>query len=127
MDQMARDYSGRAHFLFIYCREAHPDDFPDYPAHRSIEQKAQHARDMQARHETPRTILVDALDGDVHRQYSGCPNMSFIIDHTGRVAYKAGWTVAADIRPVLEAVVGLRGAKRKGRGPGYYREVISYW
>ncbi len=43
MDQFAREFNGRAHFLFIYAREAHPDSFPQYPAHRSIEHKWRHA------------------------------------------------------------------------------------
>ena len=58
MDQMARDFADQAHFLFVYVREAHPDEFPDHPEHHSIEQKYQHARDMRERHKTPRPILV---------------------------------------------------------------------
>ena len=29
MDQMARDYAGKAHFVFVYSREAHPDWYDD--------------------------------------------------------------------------------------------------
>ena len=130
MDQMARDFSDNVHFLFIYTREIHPDDFPDHPPHKSIEQKYQHARDMQQRHNTPRPILIDSLDGDVHRQWGGLPNMSWIIDHTGRVAYKAGWTVESDIRPALEQVLQIREYKRQANAEGrfykdYYREQIT--
>ena len=59
MDQLARDYADQAHFLFVYVREAHPDDFPDHREHHSIKQKFGHACDMQKRHETPRRILID--------------------------------------------------------------------
>lgn len=127
MDQLARAYSGRAQFLFIYAREAHPDWFPDHPAHKSIKQKWQHARDLQERFQSPRTILVDGLDGEVHRLYSGRPNMSWVIDHTGRVAFKAGWTVAMDLKAALELVFRVQELKRDGtRFTPYYQEVLSY-
>ena len=130
MDQLARDYADSVHFLFVYVREAHPDDFPDHPAHKSIEQKYQHARDMRDRHNTPRQILIDDLDGAVHREWSGLPNMSWIIDHTGQIVYKAGWTVEADIREALEETSRLREIKRQATEQGtryrpYFKETFS--
>ena len=130
MDQMARDFQDQAHFIFVYVREAHPDDNPEYPEHKSHEQKVQHARAMRDKHGTPRKILVDGLDGDVHRDYGGIPNMSWVIDHTGRVAYKAGWTIAPEIREAMEDVVRVRELKRVASEKGtifrtYYKETIS--
>ena len=98
--------------------------------HRTIEQKFQHARDLQARHDTPRRIRVDTLDGDVHRTYGGIPNMSWIIDHTGRIAYKAGWTIESDLRSALENVAMVRELKREATQKGvnfraYYKEEIT--
>jgi hypothetical protein len=127
MDELAREYEGRAHALFVYVREAHPDDFPDYPAHTSQEHKLRHAAELQRWWNTPRTILVDSLDGDVHRAWGGLPNMSWIIDHTGRVAFKAAWTRAGDIRSALEKVIRAREEKREQRSPTpYYKEAIDY-
>ena len=131
MDKLARDFADSVHWLFIYTREPHPDDFPDHRAHRSIEQKYQHARDMRDRHSTPRQILIDDLDGAVHREWGGLANMSWVIDHTGRVAYKAGWTVESDIRESLEDVVRVREIKRKAAESGaitppYYVETLSF-
>ena len=131
MDQLSRDFADQAHFLFIYTREPHPDMFPTHLAHRSIEQKFQHARDMQQRHNSPRPILIDDLEGGVHHLYGGLPNMSWIIDHTGRVAYKAGWTVEDDIRSALEDVIRVRELKRQSSASGamqtreFYKEMIS--
>jgi hypothetical protein len=127
MDELAREYAGRAHALFVYAREAHPDDFPDYPAHNSQAQKVRHAAELQRRWNTPRTILVDNLDGDVHRAWGGLPNMSWIIDHTGRIAFKAAWTRAGDIRAALETVSRARDEKRAQTSPTpYYKEAIDY-
>ncbi|MCH9010318.1 MAG: hypothetical protein IIC21_06825 [Chloroflexi bacterium] len=130
MDKLSEEYADRVHFLFVYVREVHPDDYPSHPVHRTIEQKFQHARDLQARHDTPRRILVDTLDGDVHRTYGGIPNMSWIIDHTGRIAYKAGWTIESDLRSALENVAMVRELKREATQKGvnfraYYKEEIT--
>lgn len=125
MDRLAIEFADQAHFLFVYVREAHPDTHPEFPAHRSLEQKFRHVRAMQSRHNTPRTILVDTLDGNVHRQYGGLPNMSWILDHAGLVAYKAAWTAANDIRANLEEVLRFRELKRSGSTTLFYKETIS--
>ncbi len=125
MDQMARDFAADANFLFIYVREAHPDDFPDHPAHQEFEQKWKHALDLRERHGTPRNILVDDLDGEVHRIYGGRPNMSWIVDHTGMVSYKADWTSAPDIRSALEETLRIRELKREGSFRNFYRETMT--
>ncbi len=85
------------------------------------------ARILQERFNTPRKILVDDLDGGVHRQYAGAPNQSWVIDHTGHIAYKAAWTVAADVRKGLELALKTRESKREGQGgANYYREIVSF-
>ena len=130
MDELSRRYEGDAHFLFVYVREAHPERFPDHPAHRSIDQKFQHARDMRDRHDTPRQILVDHLDGAVHRAWGGLPNMSWVLDRAGDITYKAGWTVESDIRAALEQAGRVLDLKRQGAETGrslfpYYTETMS--
>ena len=126
MDQLARDYEDEAHFLFVYTREAHPDKHPEFPAIRSIEQKFDHARIMKERHGTPRIILIDDVDGTVHRTWAGCSNMSWIIDHTGHVHFKANWTSEPDLRPALDSAVKLRELKREGIASQYFTEGVWY-
>ena len=60
--------------------------------------------------------------------YSGISNMSWIIDHTGRVHFKANWTVALDLRRSLEAAVRIRDIKRDARSEAmqYYSEGMGY-
>jgi len=123
MENMAREFGDEAHFLFVYVREAHPGEL--YPHHTSFVQKAGQARDMR-KHGVGRPILVDSLNGDVHRQYGGMPNMSWIIDHTGRVSFKASWTVAFDIQAALEETLELKGLRRQGGFVApYYRETMG--
>ena len=125
MDQMAREFADDVNFLFVYVREAHPDTHPDWPAHKSIEQKLEHARALRKRHGTPRTIVVDSLEGEVHRVYGGMPNMSWIVDHAGIVAYKAAWTSEIDLRAAIGEVLRHKELKREGGTSLFYRESMS--
>jgi hypothetical protein len=129
MDAMAREIGDEAHFLFIYTREAHPEHFPEeFPAIDSIERKFANARVMRERHGTPRTMLVDDLDGAVHRQYSGGSNMAYIIDHTGRLHFKANWARELHLRRELRVAIAIRELKRNPdqRIVPYYHEGMSY-
>lgn len=128
MDALARDYADQAHFLFIYTRETHPDTHPDWPVIRSIEQKFDHARLVRDMHNSPRTFLVDGVNGEVHRAYSGCPNMSWVIDHVGRVHFKANWTREEDLRRAMQGVVGLQELRRDpdARLKQYFTEGVTY-
>jgi hypothetical protein len=113
MDQLAREFADQVQFLFVYVCEAHPKRYPEYPPHSSLEQKYRYATYMQHRHRTPRPILMDFLLGDAHRLHGGFPNMSWVIDHTGRVTYKAAWTVVEDVRDALEDVTRISEWKRE--------------
>ena len=123
MEQLAKDFAGRAYFPFIYVREAHPGEL--YCAHESFEQKWRHAQAFRE-YGVERQILVDSLYGKIHRQYGGVSNMTYILDHTGHIAFRADWTVADDIRAVLEEVIEMHEIRRDGgRVSPYYREILG--
>ena len=123
MEQLAKDFEGRAHFPFMYVREAHPGEL--YGAHQSIEQKFAHAKAFRE-YGVKRQILVDSLYGRVHRTYGGVSNMTYILDPTGHIAFRAEWTVAEDIRSVLEEVIAMRERRKAGeRVSLYYREIMG--
>jgi hypothetical protein len=48
-----------------------------------------------------RSILVDDLDGTMHRAYGLMPNMSWVLGRGGTILYKAMWTSAARIGEFL--------------------------
>lgn len=49
-----------------------------------------------------RPILVDDLEGTVHRAYGGLPNMTWVLARGGTILYKAMWTSAAAVAGFLE-------------------------
>ncbi len=105
-------------FVFIYTNEAHPSDA--WPHHTSMEQKLRHARAMVARYEIARPMLVDALDGAVHRAYGGLPNMTCVIQR-GRVVYRADWTDEQTLAPVLEQVLWEEAQRKAGK------DLAPFW
>ena len=85
--------------MFIYTREAHPGE--NVLHHENFERKLASATLLAEETGIGRDILVDDLDGTVHRAYGLMPNMTWVIGHGGRVAYKANWTSAANVEAFL--------------------------
>ena len=107
MEALAAEFADRAHFPFIYVREAHPGEV--IPPIHSMEEKAAHAQSFRE-YGVTRQILLDSLYGRVHRRYGGVSNMTYIVDHTGHIAFRAEWTVVEDVRAALEGRPGRPGA-----------------
>lgn len=92
--------------VFVYAREAHPGE--RVPHHASFEAKVASARLLRDEVGIRRPILVDDLDGTAHGEYGELPNMTWIIDRGGIVAYKASWTSAANVESFVRRYVQAR-------------------
>lgn len=97
-------------FLFIYVREAHPG--AELPAHHSLEDKARAAMLLREQEQITFPILVDELGGEVHRRYGGLPNASFIVDKSGRIAYRSLASHSSSLGAALEELI----ERQKERG-----------
>ena len=104
--------------MFIYTREAHPGENVLY--HDSFERKLACARLLAQEAGIGRDILVDDLDGTVHRAYGLMPNMTWVIDRGGRVVYKANWTGAANVEAFLDRFLAGRAEHPAGTLPVMY-------
>jgi hypothetical protein len=112
-------------FLTIYVREPHPGEH--YSHHASFEQKLAYARDCREQDRIESRLLVDDLEGTVHRLYGSLPNMVYIVDRDGRIAYKAMWTDHAEIEAVLENLALADRMRAEGvRLKPSYTEKINY-
>ena len=106
------DFRDRIAFVTVYVREAHPGE--SYPHHTSAAQKMRHARDWAEQDEIPWTVAVDTLDGAVDRAYGPLPNMAYLIDRTGHVAFRALWAGQEGLlRERIEELL-----EREARGEG---------
>ncbi len=109
--------------VFVYTQEAHPGD--NWPHHSGFEHKLDAARKFVDECSIQRPMLVDTLDGEVHRAYGALPNMSWIISRTGKILYKADWTDPRTIRQALEQIGYEIDEKRGGAHmTSYYMETL---
>lgn len=93
-------------FLFVYVREAFPGE--RIPAHESIERKRRAAAILQDAERSEIPILVDSLHGEIHRQYGELSNATFLIDKSGRVAFRSRVTRPPVIAEALEELLQLQ-------------------
>ncbi len=107
LNKLHEEFEGKdVEFFFIYVREAHPGD--RLPAHQSMKDKVRAAELLLEEEEVEIPILLDDLEGSVHKKYGKLPNATFIVDRTGRVAFRQLWTRPKALREALERLVELR-------------------
>ena len=99
--------------VFVYVREAHPGE--RIPAHRSEREKAEAARLLSEEENIEMPIVVDDVQGTIHREYSKLPNPAFLIDKSGRVAFRSRWTMPQELRAATQELLELQ----KARGVGH--------
>ena len=103
METVAKKYKDQALFLFVYCREAHPDGDRFIKARtrngKPIKQAATEEERKAAAHQfceemkVTRPILVNEFGGNsIQRRYGGLPNPTVVVDIDGKLALKMAWT-----------------------------------
>jgi peroxiredoxin len=104
LNRLYEEYNGdEVQFLFVYVREAHPGD--EVPAHRTIEHKERAAELLREEEEIEIPIIVDDVKGSIHRKYGKLPNSTYMIDKSGRVAFRALWTKPRVVEAALEELL----------------------
>jgi hypothetical protein len=75
-------------------------------------------------------MLADDLHGGIHRKYSRLPNAAYLIDKSGRVAFRSLWTqpgpLAAAIQELRECEEGIVLGGEDLSMPYSYSAVLSY-
>jgi hypothetical protein len=102
-------WEGRVHFVDVLVRQAHPGS--PAPPYSDFEGKVRDAQAYQREEGIPWTVLVDDLEGSVHRGYGGLPDPAYLIDAEGRVAYYNLWTSAPSLYRAGEQLL-----RQNGRG-----------
>lgn len=104
MNDVRRDF--HAHdidFFLVYVRESHPGE--NYPHHSTFEQKLHHARDLQRLEKPAFPILVDSLDGHIHRSYGIWPVSLFVVHKSGLLVYRSTICQPYQLRNFLTELV----------------------
>jgi hypothetical protein len=95
---MAQRYAGRARFLTVYIKEAHPEDEWQmdsnekesvcYPQPRTLAQRVAIANDFARRFHYDVPLAVDPIDNRANALYAGWPERFYIVDEGGVIVYK---------------------------------------
>ncbi len=133
LKELHERHGDRLAFVLLYTREAHPGE--SYPQPHELGRKIAHARDLQARYEVPWPVLVDDVDGTIHRALDAKPNSAHLVAPDGTIGFRALW--AGDTAPLANAVATImrrepliRTQTNRMIGPviragGYIDEVIE--
>ena len=113
-NKLQADFAGRGFaFFMLYTRESHPAE--NYRAHESIEQKVSYARELQRLEDINFAIIVDHLDGRIHRAYGVWPNALFVIHKDGRLVFRSNMANHRELRQFLEDILAAETAVAAGR------------
>ena len=100
-------------FFLLYTRESHPAE--NYSAHQSFAQKIAYARELQRLEGVKFPIIVDHLDGRIHRAYGVWPNALFVIHKDGRLIFRSNMADHRELREFLNALVAAENARAEGK------------
>lgn len=94
-------------FVVVYVEDPHPGEpgFRRYTQPETYEQRKGYAQGLVAERRMETTVLVDEMDDAVWTQYGSLPNMVYIVDRGGAIAYQATWTMADKVDRVLSELV----------------------
>jgi peroxiredoxin len=105
-DLFERYRSDDVEFLLVYVREAHPGD--KVGAHESMADKVRAAQLLEAQEKVDMPIVIDDLKGTIHRKYGKLPNPTYVIDKSGRIAFRAQWTQAGIVEEALKQLLKIQ-------------------
>lgn len=95
-------------FIDVLIREAHPG--AKHGLYRTYEDKMEAARLYKRDEGIGWPVLVDDLQGTVHRMYSReMADPSFLIDSTGRIAFYCMWTHAPSLKKGIDELLARGG------------------
>ena len=109
MNELYEEFDDDVAFLFVYVREAHPGE--RVPAHSSLRAKRRAAIKLRDEEEIKMPIVIDDVDGSVHRKYGCMPNPVYIIDKSGKVAFRSWWTQPSLVEDALAELLEQQEAK----------------
>jgi len=111
----------------IVTRQEHPG--PGVPPHTTFAQKRRDAERHKHENAVAHTVLVDDVDGTVHRRYGGLADPAYLIGSDGRVAFYNYWTHVPTLHRALTRLeaMGGRGVVGEHRVPHLLAAIVGGW
>ena len=105
---MFAKYQDRVHFVVLYQREAHANEFMfqevDQP--ETMDERKILASRCREELGLTWTIVLDGMDNAVREAYGGLPNSAYIIGTDGVIVFKEAWTHPDQWPSVLDELLG---------------------
>jgi len=118
-EALAKEFAESAQFFTLWVREPHSGG--RYPQPETIEQREQYAHDFcKADHSTV-PVILDDMEGTIHRLFGYFPNSVVVLDERGRVAYRATWSDNREIRRIVKSLDKARAVREAGGNAGIPR------
>lgn len=93
-------------FVFVYVRESHPGE--RIRAHRHLDDKVRAAELFRSEEEVEMPIVVDDVKGTIHKRYGKLANPAFLIDKSGRVAFRMMWAQPETLRAAIAELLQVQ-------------------
>lgn len=106
-----REFGDRVDFALLSAREAHPGE--NYPQPRSQAEVRERASELRDFYGVPFAVLVDDVDGSLHRRLDSKPNAAFLFDRAGTLVFRALWS--SDERRLRAAVDAVANGQTPAR------------
>jgi hypothetical protein len=100
IEKLYRKYKDRATFVMVYVREAHPTDGWRMESNdrvgaitaqpKTYDERADVAQKCGRLFNIGFPMLVDTIDDTIGARYSGMPGRMYLLDKSGKVAFKSG-------------------------------------
>ena len=99
LNAMYERYHAQAEFLMVYVQEAHTEESwqssvnqrenISLPPAKTLEQKEQNAATCSRKLDLKFPVVIDGLDRKVESAYAGWPSAVYVLDKTGRIAWRS--------------------------------------
>lgn len=118
LSRLYRNYIGRNfRFFIVYTRETHPGE--SIWAHKTFSGKKRHARMLKQEYDVEIPIIVDNLNGTIHKMFGMMPNMVYVIGKDGTIIYRSEWFDYSELKQVLDRISRRQDEVRTEFGWGY--------
>jgi len=114
MQQLSDQYP-QVRFAVLYIREAHPGNRT--PPHQSDKMKRKQAARLRTIYGDDRLVLIDDVEGTVHRQIGALPNSLYLINTDGTILYRSNWNEPHKLNHVLDNLSDTPSAQSEHNHP----------
>jgi len=100
LEEMRKEYSDSTEFLYVYIKEAHPDDEWQMDSNvdaklvfkqpKTFDERMELAQTFVTEMEIEGPVVVDEIDNIANACFSAWPERLYVIGTDGRIVYKGG-------------------------------------